>query len=231
AEKMVDPVYLLLVEYRMDDPVQLAEILAGSAERLLVDHAGVTGQPVLAKRLRQPGEGGGWNGQVMDELRVAAQRVAGLVDDVEQAARALGAETAAREEHPLGEGVPVPLDRLDARVGERFAEAGAEVLVRHVPAAVPDQPPLLRQQPFAGQPVERGEHHSAGQVPGRTEKHEDRRSGIASGPAMLRHSGHEITLLLAPDPGPGGGGGRTRPSPRRRPSTSPAPPRPRSGPA
>jgi hypothetical protein len=30
---------------------------------------------------------------------------------------------------------------------------------------------------------------------------------------MLRHSGHEITLLLAPDPGPCGGGGRTRPSP------------------
>src|ERR1700759_1937549 len=106
----------------MDDPVQLAEILAGGAKRLLVDHAGVTRQPVLAKRLRQPGEGGGRNGEVMDQLRVAAQRIAGPVDDVEQAAGTLGAEAAAREEHPLREGVPVPLYRLETCVGERVAD-------------------------------------------------------------------------------------------------------------
>ena len=72
-EEVVDPVHLLLVKDRVDDPVQRAEIITRRAERLLVDHTGIPGQPMLAQSLRQPGKGGGRNGQVVDELRVAAQ--------------------------------------------------------------------------------------------------------------------------------------------------------------
>src|SRR5215469_14852869 len=103
---MVDPVYLLLVQDRMDDPVQLTEILTRRAERLLVHDTGALGEPVLAQGLRQPGKRHGRYGQVVNELRVAAQRPACLAQNAKQAARIAAAESAAREKHPLREGIP-----------------------------------------------------------------------------------------------------------------------------
>jgi hypothetical protein len=193
-QEVVDPVHLLLVEDRMDDPVELAEIITRRAERLLVDHAGTLGEPVLAKCLRQLGKGNGRNGQVVDKLRVPAQRAAGLANHLKQAAGVVCVEPAAREEQPLREGVPLLLGRLRVEFGEGVAHPGTEVLVRHVAAAVPDQPPLLRHKTLACQPVERGEHHSLGEVSGRSEKDEDRRPRIADGLVMLRHGAHETTL-------------------------------------
>ncbi len=203
-EEMVDPVDLLLVQDRVDEPVELAEIIARRAERLLIDHAGTPGEPVLAKGLRKPGKGDGRNGQVVDELRVATQRTAGLANHVEQAAGAVGAEPAAGEEQLFREGGPLPRLRLGTRFGERVADTGTEILVRHVTAAVPHQQPLRRQQPFARQPVERGEHHSPGQVSGRPEKDEGRRPWTTGSLGMLRRCGHEPTLrggLICPRPG------------------------------
>ena len=51
AQEMVDPVHLLLVEYRVDDSVQRLEALLRGAEWLLVHSAGFLGQPVLSERL------------------------------------------------------------------------------------------------------------------------------------------------------------------------------------
>ena len=181
AQEMVDPVDLLLVQHRVDDPVQGAERLRRRAERLLVDDPGALGQPVLAQGLGHLAEGDRRHGQVVHELRVAAQRLARLGQDVEQAARAVGVEAAAGEEQPLGERLPVGLLRLRAELLERVADVRAEVLVRDVAAAVADQPPLLGQQALEGQPVERGEHHPLGQVAGRPEQDEDRRLQVGAG--------------------------------------------------
>jgi hypothetical protein len=133
---------LLLVQDRMDDPVQLAEILPRCTERLLVHDAGALGEPVLAQGLRQPGKCDGRDGQVVDKLRVPAQRPAGLAQDAGQAARAVGAEPAVGEEHPLREGIQLLRFRLGAEFGERLVDMGTEVLMCGVAAAIAHQQPL-----------------------------------------------------------------------------------------
>ncbi len=92
---------------------------------------------MLAQGLRQSAKGDGRNGQVMHELRVAAQCTAGLADHVEQAARTFGAESAAGEEQPFCERVPLPRLELSAGFGNGTADASTEVLVRNVAAAIP----------------------------------------------------------------------------------------------
>jgi len=67
------------------------------------DNPGAAGHAVLAQRLCQPAEGDRRNGQVVHQLRAAAQRCARLADHVRQAAGAVGAEPAAGEEHALRE--------------------------------------------------------------------------------------------------------------------------------
>jgi hypothetical protein len=87
----------------MNHPVEFAETAGRGAKGLLVDHPGAAGQSVLAQRLRQPAEGDRRDGQVVHQLRAAAQRCARLAEHVRQAASAGGAEPAAGEEHPLRE--------------------------------------------------------------------------------------------------------------------------------
>jgi len=111
----------------------------------------------------------------VDELRVAAQRPAGLRQDAGQAAGIAGAEPAAGEEHPLREGRPARRLRLRAEFGERVVDMGTELRVRDVAATVAHEQPLVRQQPFGGEPVERGQHQPLCQVSGRPEKHERHR--------------------------------------------------------
>ena len=90
----------------------------------------------------------------MHQLRVAAERLAALGQDIEEAAGAVAGEATAGEEHPLGEGVPGPL-RARAELGERVVDVTAEVLVRDIAAAVAHEPPLPRQQALLGQLVGR----------------------------------------------------------------------------
>jgi len=142
AQEMVDPVHLLLIQHRMDDPVQLAETRPRGTERLLVHHAGPPGEPVLAQRLGQPRESHRRDSQVADELRGTTQRLVGPAQHVEQGAGVVGAEPAAGEEHPLGKGVPFPRLWLGTEFGERVVDVGAEPLVRYIAAAVAHQPPL-----------------------------------------------------------------------------------------
>jgi hypothetical protein len=109
AQEMVDPVDLLLVQHRVDDPVESLGILVRHAERLLVDDARTIGQPVLAEGLRQPAEGGRGDREVVDQLRVTARIETRLGQHVQQAAGVVGAEAAAGEQHALGERLPRPL--------------------------------------------------------------------------------------------------------------------------
>jgi hypothetical protein len=51
---MVDPVHLLLAPDRMDDPVQLAEILPRRAEWLLIHDAGTWARPYRPRALASP---------------------------------------------------------------------------------------------------------------------------------------------------------------------------------
>ena len=50
AQEMVDPVHLLLVEDRMDDPVELAKSRGRGAKRFLVDDSGVVSQSMPPQR-------------------------------------------------------------------------------------------------------------------------------------------------------------------------------------
>jgi len=126
----------------MNDPVQFAEAAGRGVKGLLVDDPGAAGQPVLLQRLGQPAEGDRRDGQVVHQQRAAAQRCARLAEHVRQGAGIAGTEPAAGEEHPLREGVPVRALGLGAEVGERIVDAGAEVLVRDLAAAVAHQQPL-----------------------------------------------------------------------------------------
>ena len=148
--------------------------------QLLVHDAGGLAEPVLVQRRRQPGKCDGRDGQVVNELRIPAQRPAGLAQDAGQAAGAVGAQPAAGEEQPLRERVPLLLPRLGAGLGEHIVDMGTEALVRDVAAAIAHQQPLPGQQPLAREPEERGQHPPPGQVPGRPGKHEHHRSRIAA---------------------------------------------------
>jgi hypothetical protein len=103
AQEMVDPVHLLLIQDRMNDPVEFAEAAGRGAKGLLVDDPGAAGQSVLPQRLGQPAEGDRRDGQVVHQLRAGAERCARLAEHVRQAARAARAEPAAGEEHALRE--------------------------------------------------------------------------------------------------------------------------------
>jgi hypothetical protein len=99
--------------------------------------------------------------------------------------------------------------RLRAELGEHVVDVGAEVLVRDVAAAVADQQPLLGQQALEREPVERRQHHALGQVAGRAEQDEDRRTRIgeinpsthacssepACGPAIIRAQGRGLAPI------------------------------------
>ena len=158
----------------MDDPVELPESIARRAERLLVDHTGTTGQPGLAKGLRQPAKGDGRNGQVMRELRSPPSEPRAL-PITSSRLPGLSALNPRRRRTTAPRRRPAPRFRLGAGFGNRIAHAGTEVLVRNVAAAVADQQPLLRQQALLGEPVESRQDEALGQVAGRPEQDEDRR--------------------------------------------------------
>ncbi len=90
----------------------------------------------VAQSLRQSSKCDGRVGQLVEKLPVPAQRPAGLVQLAGQAARAVGAEPAVGEEHPLREGIPLLRFRLGAEFGERIVDTGTEVLMPDVTAAV-----------------------------------------------------------------------------------------------
>jgi hypothetical protein len=179
SQEMVDPVHLLLVKHRMHDPVKLAETLSRGAERLLVDGAGTSGESMLAHGPRQPGERHRRNGQVVNEPQIPAQRRTGLTKHVEQGAGVIGAEPAAGEEQPPGEGIPELLLQPGAEFCERVVHMSTEVLMGDMAAAVADKQPLPGHESLAREPVEGGQHQPLGQVPSRPEKHEHNRSRIA----------------------------------------------------
>jgi hypothetical protein len=87
----------------MNDPVEFAETAGRGANWLLVDDPGAVSQSMPPQRLNQPAEGNRRDGQVVHQLRAAAERCARLAEHVRQAAGAVGAEPAAGEEHPLRE--------------------------------------------------------------------------------------------------------------------------------
>jgi hypothetical protein len=130
---------------------------------------------VLAERLGRLAEGHRGHRQIVNQLRIAAQRLTRLVQGVEEAARAFAGKAAAGEEHPLGKGIPCLRFRLRAELGERVMDVGAEVFVPDVAAAVAHEPPLPGQQALQGQLVERRKHHPLGQVARRAEQDEYRR--------------------------------------------------------
>ena len=111
---------------------------------------------MLAEGLGGLAERDGGNREIVHQLRVAAERLAAMAQDVEEAAGAVAGEATAGEVHPLGEGVPGLLVRAGAELGERVVDVTAEVFVRHVAAAVAHEPPLPRQQAVLGQLVEAG---------------------------------------------------------------------------
>jgi len=184
---VVDPEDLLLVQDRVDDLVQRAEVLLRRAERLLVDHPRVPGQPVPAEGPGRLRERHRRDREVVHELRVPAQRRAGLGQHVEQAARAVAGEAAAGEQDPFTERLPLRRLRLRAELGQRVVHVPAEVLVRHVAAAVADQQPLPRQQALQVQPVEGRQDHPLGQVAGRAEQDEDRGRQVVVVPHLGWH--------------------------------------------
>jgi hypothetical protein len=83
AQEVVDPVNLVLVQHRVDQAVELAETVRRGAERLLEHHAGVAGEPVRAERLGDLRKGRRWYGQIVHQLRPAADRVPGVPDHVQ----------------------------------------------------------------------------------------------------------------------------------------------------
>ena len=170
AEEVVDPIDLLLGQHGVHQAVELAELLGRRAEGLLEHDPGAVGEAVRTQGLRELRERHRRDRQVVHELSVLAQRGPRLVDHLEQAARVVRLEAATGEPQPVGELVET------GRVAEHPAHVPAEVLVRDVAAAVADQNPVLRQQLFLGELVERRQHHPAGQVAGRAEEHEHRGS-------------------------------------------------------
>ena len=80
--------------------------------RLLEDDPCALCEPVRAERLGDLRKGHRRYGQIVHQLRVPADRRAGVVDHVEQAARVVGAEPAAGEMQPLGERLPGPWSGL-----------------------------------------------------------------------------------------------------------------------
>ena len=147
AEEVVDPEDLLLLEHLVHDPVQLPEALRRGAERLLVDHPGAGGQPVLAEALGDLAERDRWDRQVVQEAGVRTEVALAVLDDVEQAAGVVLLEPAAGEPEPARELLPRPVLRLRAELDQRVVHPSPEVLVRDVPAPVADEQPALRHQP------------------------------------------------------------------------------------
>ena len=147
---------------------------------------------MLAKGLGGLAERDGGNREIVHQLRVAAERLAALAQDVEEAAGAVAGEAAAGEVHPLGERVPGLLVRLRAELGERVVDVTAEVLVRDIAAAVAHEPPLPRQQAVQGQPVEGRQDQALGQVAGRAEQDENRRPQIRAGFTVPLLGWHEF---------------------------------------
>ena len=116
---------------------------------------------------------------------------AALGQDAGEAAGVVAGETTAGKQHPLGEGVPGPLVRARAELGEHVADVTAEVLVRDVAAAVAHEQPLPRQQAVRGQLVEGRQDQALGQVAGRAEQDEDRRAQIRAGVTVPELGCHE----------------------------------------
>src|SRR5580692_2562244 len=70
----------------------------------------------------------------------------------------------------------------------------AEVLMRDVATAVAYQPPLLGEQPFRGETVERGQHQPLSQVASGAKEHEDRRTRMGTGVGRTLRSRHAPNL-------------------------------------
>ena len=97
---------------------------------------------MLAEGPGEPGKGHRRHGEVVHELRAAAQLTPGLAITSSRLPGSVGAEAAAGEQQALGERVPGRLLRLGPELGQHVVDVLAEVLVRHVAAAVPDEQPL-----------------------------------------------------------------------------------------
>ena len=190
AEKVVDPVDLILVEDLVGGEVELLERLLGGAEGLLVDDTRALGQVMGPDALRQSPEGRGWYSEVVDVLRVAAQLGLDLVQDLEERAGIVGVESPAGETQPRAKLLPRAVLRLGPELLEALADALGEVLVGHVPAPVADDAVVGRHQLLLCQPEERRDHQAVGQVPRRAVKNEYRRLGMK----LLRGVavGHEL---------------------------------------
>ena len=201
AQEMVDPVHLLLIQDRMNDPVEFAEAAGRGAKRLLVDDPGAMGQPVPPQRLGQPAEGDRRDGQVVHQLRAARRAMRAPAPSTSGKLPGLSElnPPPAKNTRCANESQSVALG-LGAELGERIVDAGAEVLVRDVAAAVAYQQPLPGQQPLARQPVKSRQHHPPGQVTGRPEQDENRRPCRR---IWLLHRGHHASKLHS-RPGPPG---------------------------
>ena len=85
----------------------------------------------------------------MDQLGVATQLAAGLLDQVRQRAAVLLAEPAAGEQQIGREAGPLLVGRRGAELGQHVVHMATEVLVGHVAAAVADQLPARGSSPRA----------------------------------------------------------------------------------
>jgi hypothetical protein len=129
---------------------------------------------VLRQRLGERAERRGRHGEIVHVLRVNAELVPYLAQDVKEAARVARVEAAARETQSLRERLPLPVLGRETEFDERLAHTGAEVPMRDIAAAGAHQLPLPRQQVPLSQLEEGRQHHSPGEITAATEQHEDR---------------------------------------------------------
>src|SRR5215475_15967185 len=201
-QKVIDPVDLLLVEYRMDDSVERMEPARRRPEWLLVDHASALAQPVSAQGIRHIGKGDRWQRQVVNQPGIVADNCACGGQDVGHAAGVGRSETLASEQYTRLEPLPLLLFHRRAELDQHLMDMGTECLIRHIAAAVADQHPLPGQQSFGSKPVERRQNHPLGKVTGRAEQDEHRRAQIMAGLASptLGHQTMSPTLTCSTAP-------------------------------
>ena len=111
----------------------------------------------------------------MDELRVPADFLFGLLHDLEQGSGIGAAESATGEAQAGAHLVPGPLRGLGPELFETLAHALLEVFIGEVAPPVADQAPVAGQEPGDGQLEERWQHKAMGQISGGSVENEDRR--------------------------------------------------------
>ena len=138
----------------MRDPVELAEAVRRRAERLLVDHPGALGQPVLAERLGQLLEGRRRHREVVDQLRVARRAACWASSQhVEQAAGVVGCRSRRRRSAAAARTPPRPVVRLRPNSVSTSWTCPRKSSWLTSPRPLPTSRQLLGQQPSAGPAV------------------------------------------------------------------------------